>query len=89
MIAADALLIRQKKACPATLGCKAARPGNLFGRGGLSLGMQTAGIELAAHIEIDPEAAESYALNFANGRDLDRPLGHGHGTCRRSRPQSW
>src|SRR5580704_10996930 len=39
----------------------------------LSLGLQTAGIELAAHIEIDPEAAESYAVNFANGRDLKGP----------------
>ncbi len=37
------------------------------GCGGLSLGLQTAGFELTAHIEIDPEAAESYAMNF--GRD--------------------
>lgn len=37
------------------------------GCGGLSLGLKTAGFELSAHIEIDPEAARSYALNF--GRD--------------------
>ncbi|WP_334160353.1 DNA cytosine methyltransferase [Achromobacter insolitus] len=34
------------------------------GCGGLSLGLKTAGFELTAHIEIDPEAAASYALNF-------------------------
>ena len=30
------------------------------GCGGLSLGLKAAGFELSAHIEIDPEAAESY-----------------------------
>jgi DNA (cytosine-5)-methyltransferase 1 len=39
------------------------------GCGGLSLGLLTAGFELSAHIEIDPEAAESYAVNFGGGRD--------------------
>lgn len=34
------------------------------GSGGLSLGLKTAGFELSAHIEVDPEAAMSYALNF-------------------------
>jgi DNA (cytosine-5)-methyltransferase 1 len=34
------------------------------GCGGLSLGLKTAGFELTAHIEIDAEAAASYALNF-------------------------
>lgn len=38
------------------------------GCGGLSLGLKTAGFELTAHIEIDPEAAASYALNFGGGR---------------------
>lgn len=52
------------------------------GAGGLSLGLKTAGFELSAHIEIDPEAAESYALNFggnhgaesewAKPRDMER-----------------
>lgn len=34
------------------------------GCGGLSLGMQAAGVELLAHVEFDPTAAASYALNF-------------------------
>lgn len=38
------------------------------GCGGLSLGLQTAGFELTAHIEVDAEAAASYALNFASGQ---------------------
>ncbi|MBG0794458.1 DNA cytosine methyltransferase [Methylocystis sp. H62] len=38
------------------------------GCGGLSLGLKTAGFELSAHIEIDSEAAESYALNFGGDR---------------------
>jgi DNA (cytosine-5)-methyltransferase 1 len=36
------------------------------GCGGLSLGLKTAGFKLSAHIEIDSEAAESYALNFGD-----------------------
>ncbi|MBP0579592.1 DNA cytosine methyltransferase [Labrys sp. LIt4] len=34
------------------------------GCGGLSLGMEAAGIELLAHVEFDSTAAASYALNF-------------------------
>jgi hypothetical protein len=34
------------------------------GCGGLSLGLRRAGFELSAHVEIDTEAAKSYALNF-------------------------
>jgi DNA (cytosine-5)-methyltransferase 1 len=41
------------------------------GCGGLSLGLQAAGFELTAHIEIDPEAAASYAINFAGEHKLD------------------
>ena len=41
------------------------------GCGGLSLGLKTAGFELSAHIEIDPEAASSYALNFGNVHEVD------------------
>lgn len=37
------------------------------GCGGLSLGLLAAGFELSAHIEMDPEAAESYARNFGAG----------------------
>jgi hypothetical protein len=33
-----------------------------------------AGFELSAHIEIDPEAAESYAVNFGGDRDAPRAL---------------
>ncbi|RWF68468.1 MAG: DNA cytosine methyltransferase [Mesorhizobium sp.] len=66
-------LIRQQKL--ARLG-SGARPRLLeicSGAGGLSLGMQAAGFELSAHIEFDPEAAESYAVNFGNGRSADDP----------------
>jgi DNA (cytosine-5)-methyltransferase 1 len=35
------------------------------GCGGLSLGLQAAGFNLVAHVESDPTAAASYALNFA------------------------
>jgi DNA (cytosine-5)-methyltransferase 1 len=34
------------------------------GCGGLSLGLQAAGFDLIAHVEFDPMAAASYALNF-------------------------
>lgn len=73
MIAADALLIRQKKLARLRSGGRPRALEICSGAGGLSLGLHTAGIELAAHIEIDPEAAASYALNFANGRDLEGP----------------
>ncbi|MFT3987964.1 MAG: DNA cytosine methyltransferase [Aestuariivirga sp.] len=35
--------------------------------------MKAAGFELSAHIELDPEAAESYAMNFGGGRAVDDP----------------
>src|SRR5579871_6116676 len=73
MITADTLLIRQKKLARLRSGGSPRALEICSGCGGLSLGLQAAGIELAAHIEIDPEAAESYALNFANGRDLAGP----------------
>ncbi len=73
MIAADALLIRQRKLARLRSGGRPRALEICSGAGGLSLGLQTAGIELAAHIEIDPEAAASYALNFANGRDREGP----------------
>ena len=71
MITADALLIRQRKLARLRSGGSPRALEICSGCGGLSLGLQTAGFELAAHIEIDPEAARSYALNFANGRDLE------------------
>lgn len=43
------------------------------GAGGLSLGMKAAGFDLSAHIEVDPEAAKSYAVNFGVGNSFDDP----------------
>src|SRR3546814_1145115 len=43
------------------------------GAGGLSLGLATAGFELTAHVEVDSEAAQSYALNFGGDRAADDP----------------
>jgi len=43
------------------------------GCGGFSLGLAAAGFDLTAHIEIDAEAARSYALNFGGGRTADGP----------------
>lgn len=43
------------------------------GCGGLALGLTSAGFELSAHIEIDPEAAASYAFNFGGGKEPDDP----------------
>src|SRR4051812_33400614 len=66
-------LIRQRKL--ARLGARM-RPRVLeicSGAGGLSLGMKAAGFGLSAHIELDPEAAESYAVNFGAGRSADDP----------------
>jgi DNA (cytosine-5)-methyltransferase 1 len=73
MITADSLLIRQRKVARLRSGSGPRALEICSGCGGMSLGLQTAGIELAAHVEIDPEAARSYALNFANGRDLEGP----------------
>jgi DNA (cytosine-5)-methyltransferase 1 len=69
----DKRLIRHRKL--ARLG-GGARPRLLeicSGAGGLSLGMKAAGFELSAHIELDPEAAETFALNFGRGRASDDP----------------
>lgn len=38
------------------------------GCGGLSLGFQAAGFEIAAAIEIDPDAARTHGINFHDGR---------------------
>lgn len=43
------------------------------GAGGLSLGLAGAGLELSAHVELDPEAARTYALNFGRGREQYDP----------------
>ena len=43
------------------------------GCGGLSLGLASAGFHLSAHVESDPEAASSYALNFGSKLSTDDP----------------
>jgi DNA (cytosine-5)-methyltransferase 1 len=43
------------------------------GCGGLSLGLSSSGFALAAHVEIDSEAAASYALNFGKQRPAYDP----------------
>jgi len=65
-MAIDSHLIRHKKLARLQAGGPARSLEICSGAGGLSLGMLTAGFELTAHIEMDPEAAESYALNFGN-----------------------
>lgn len=40
------------------------------GCGGLSLGLQKSGFEIAAAIEFDPDAARSHGINFHEGSDL-------------------
>ena len=52
MITADALLIRQRKLARLRSGGTPRALEICSGCGGLSLGLQTAGIELGAHIEI-------------------------------------
>src|SRR5713101_1779963 len=73
MISARAQAIRQKKLERLRSGGRPRVLEICSGCGGLSLGLRTAGFELAAHIEIDPEAAETYAINFGRGRDVDDP----------------
>src|SRR5205085_10706466 len=59
-------LIRQKIARIAAGG--APRVLDLFaGCGGLSLGFQAAGFEIAAAVEFDPDAAASHGANFHPG----------------------
>lgn len=67
MTRADQQLIRRNKIARLHAGAAPRALEICSGCGGLSLGLKTAGFELSAHIEIDPEAAASYALNF--GRD--------------------
>lgn len=80
MISARARAVRQKRLERLCSGQKPRMLEICSGCGGFALGLLTAGFELSAHIEIDPEAAESYAANFGNGgetpwarpRDLER-----------------
>lgn len=70
-MASDSKLLRTRKLARLQAGGKARALEICSGCGGLSLGLSTAGIELTAHIEIDPEAAQSYALNFGADREPD------------------
>jgi DNA (cytosine-5)-methyltransferase 1 len=70
-MAADSVLIRHEKLLRLQAGGKARTLEICSGCGGLSLGLLAAGLELSAHIEIDAEAAESYALNFGEEHALD------------------
>lgn len=69
-MAVDSMHIRREKLARLQAGGKPRTLEICSGCGGLSLGLQAAGFELSAHIEIDTEAAESYALNFKGKREL-------------------
>jgi len=73
MLTADQQQVRLRKMERLRAGAAARALEICSGCGGLSLGLAEAGFELAAHIEIDPEAAESYALNFGGDRPTDHP----------------
>ena len=66
-------LIRQQKLARLGTGARPRLLEICSGAGGLSLGMKAAGFELSAHIELDPEAAASYAANFGGRRSADDP----------------
>ncbi|MGF7054774.1 DNA (cytosine-5)-methyltransferase 1 [Bosea sp. OAE752] len=70
-MAADSIRIRRDKLARLQAGGKARTLEICSGCGGLSLGLMAAGFELSAHIEMDPEAAESYAINFRGDHALD------------------
>ncbi|GAA0771003.1 hypothetical protein GCM10010203_47390 [Actinomadura yumaensis] len=66
-------LIREKKLARLQVGGVPRALEICSGCGGLSLGLKEAGFELSAHIEVDAEAAASYALNFGGDRKADDP----------------
>ncbi len=71
MITADKHQFRRNKMAKLQAGAVPRALEICSGCGGLSLGLKAVGFELSAHVEIDPEAAESYALNFGKERALD------------------
>lgn len=73
MISAKQKLIRERKLARLRAGAAPRALEICSGCGGLSLGLRAAGFDLSAHIEIDPEAAASYALNFGSGRAEEDP----------------
>ena len=73
MTSIDKQLIRENKVARLRTGATPRALEIASGCGGLSLGMKTAGFDLSAHMEIDPEAAKSYAINFGGARDAADP----------------
>ena len=73
MLQAERFAIRRGKAERLQAGASLRVLEICSGCGGLSLGLASAGFDLSAHVEIDPEAAASYALNFGGKRPADDP----------------
>jgi DNA (cytosine-5)-methyltransferase 1 len=66
MLAADQQRTRDLKVARLRTGASARLLELCSGCGGLSLGLKSAGFELAAHVESDATAAQTYTLNFAS-----------------------
>jgi DNA (cytosine-5)-methyltransferase 1 len=85
MTRASNLVIRRNKIARLHAGAAPRALEICSGCGGLSLGLKTAGFELSAHIEIDPEAAETYAKNFggdhAAGSEWAKPRDMDHSSA--------
>ena len=75
MLPADRFAARRRKAARLRTGAPPRVLEICSGCGGLSLGLASAGFELSAHIESDPDTAASYALNFGGKRSADDPWG--------------
>jgi len=73
MLPAERSAIRRRKAARLRSGDSPRVLEICSGCGGLSLGLSAAGFALTAHVEIDSEAARSYALNFGKERPSDDP----------------
>ena len=83
---ADRFAARRRKAARLRTGAPPRVLEICSGCGGLSLGLASAGFELSAHVESDPDTAASYALNFGGKRSagdpwaLPRDMEHGSAT---------
>lgn len=73
MLAAERSAIRVRKADRLRDGAAPRVLEICSGCGGLSLGMSSVGFSLTAHVEIDAQAAASYARNFGGARPSDDP----------------
>jgi DNA (cytosine-5)-methyltransferase 1 len=73
MLPAERIVIRREKAERLRAGASPRVLEICSGCGGLALGLAAAGFELSAHVEIDAQAAASYARNFGGQRPLDDP----------------